>query len=127
MDFKERLKQFRENLGFESKREFSKELGVSENVYYMTENGTRKPSKNFLASLVCYSNKPTEYWLYGVKKESKYLDTREEYKMLKYVLDSLKESFKTKKEFDEDAKQMILIAAKADLEHILKKEKEGII
>ena len=122
MHFTERLKQFRKEIGFESKREFSKELGVSENVYYMTENGTRKPSKNFLEQLVCYSHKPSEYWLYGVEEQKEYLESRKDLKMLKYVLESLKEDFKNNGKFTEEEKQMILIAAQADLKHIIEKE-----
>lgn len=122
MDFKERLKQFRKELGFESKREFSKKLGVSENVYYMTENGTRKPSKRFLEQLVCLSSKPTEYWLYGVEDQKEYLEIRENFKMLKYVLEGLKDDFKQNGKFSEEEKQMILIAAQADIKHLIEKE-----
>lgn len=124
MNFIERLKDFRLKQNFKSKREFAKALGVSENVYYMVENGTREPSKNFLEQLVIYSSLPTEYWLYGIDEEKQYLECREELKMLNYVISNIIENYKENKEFTEDDKKLILLAAKADIEHLIKKQKQ---
>ena len=39
----------------------------------MIENGKRNPSKSFIIKLVNYSNKPEEYWVYGILKNSIYM------------------------------------------------------
>ena len=36
----------------------------------MIENGKRNPSHSFLKKLVTLSNKPEEYWIYGIGQKS---------------------------------------------------------
>ncbi|EDT22797.1 helix-turn-helix domain-containing protein [Clostridium perfringens] len=124
MDFKDRLKKFRLEQGFNSKRDFAKELDVGENSYYMFENGSRQPSKSFLAKLSLYSNKPEEFWLYGATTNEEICKTREEYKMIHYLMNTLKENYKKNHILTKEEKEMIALAFEADLKHLLEKEKE---
>ena len=70
--FENRLKNYRKNLGLK-KRELADKLEISESYYNMIENGKRNPSKSFIIKLVNYSNKPEEYWVYGILKNSIYM------------------------------------------------------
>lgn len=123
MNFTTRLKDFRIKKGFSSKRDFANELGINENSYYMFENGSRNPSKKFLAKLSLYSDLPEEYWLYGAKTDNELCNSREEFKMLHCVMERLKDSYKKEEDFTPDQKELILLAFKADMMHIIEKEK----
>lgn len=122
MEFKERLKKYRESLNL-NKREFSKKLDIHENSYYMIESGTRKPSKKFLAQLVLYSKKPEEFWLYGAQTNIEICNTREEYKMLHCVMDEIKKEYINTSKLNENQKKLILLAFESDLKNIIEKEK----
>lgn len=122
MDFKSRLKKFRETNGFDSKRDFAKAIGVNENSYYMFENGSRDPSKKFLAQLALYSNLPEEYWLYGANSHKDLSDKREEFKMIHCVMDEIKKSYVETGVLSDAQKQIILLAFEADMKHLIAKE-----
>lgn len=66
-EFKDRLSKYRISQGIYKKAHFAKFLRVSPQLYNMVENGTKKPSKDFIDKLVHYSNKSEVYWLYGIK------------------------------------------------------------
>lgn len=122
MDFKTRLKTYRINKGFNSKRDFAKMLGVNENSYYMFENGSRTPSKSFLAKLCLYSNRPEEYWLYGAKNEKDICDSREDFKMLHCLMEEIKKEYVKTGVLTDTQKQLISLAFEADMKHLIKKE-----
>lgn len=90
MEFKDRLLEFRKSLKIKTKQDMAEKLGITRSLYSMLENGTRKPSQNVLDKLFEISNKPDEYWLYGVLKEKDYLDKRECFKSLKEFIKNLK-------------------------------------
>ncbi|WP_270545616.1 helix-turn-helix domain-containing protein [Clostridium butyricum] len=81
MNFENRLKNYRKNLGLK-KRELADKLELSESYYNMIENGKRNPSKSFIIKLVNYSKKSEEYWIYGILKDSIYM------KKLEYCLEN---------------------------------------
>lgn len=124
MEFKDRLKNYRLKLGINTKTEMAERLGIIRTLYTMLENGDREPSNDVLEKLLLDSDLPAEYWLYGVTNEKEYLSKREEFKSLKNVATQLREIglIKAGEEFSESVKEVILAAALADIEHILKKE-----
>lgn len=126
MEFKERLKEYRQNLGIERKKDMAKLLNVSESFYNMIENGTRPVSKNVLSRLVVLSNKPEEYWVYGITDEKEYINKREEFKCLKDAVNQLDNIglLSLEKDFSDTVKEVILAAAIADITHILEKKKQ---
>lgn len=67
--FCERLKKFRQYLNL-NKRQMAKKLEVTESYYNVIENAKKKPSKNFVTKLVSISEKPEEYWMYGVQAKT---------------------------------------------------------
>nr|WP_269153610.1 helix-turn-helix transcriptional regulator [Clostridium cochlearium] len=98
-------------------------LEISEQLYNMLENGKRTPSQKVLDKLFLISNKPEEYWLYGIEDEKNYIEKREEYKMTKRAVDQLIELGMIKDENFTTAVEEVLIAAlKADVKHILKRK-----
>jgi transcriptional regulator with XRE-family HTH domain len=123
MEFCDRLKKYREELGIIKKRDMAAELGISESFYNLLESGNRPPSKNILRKLFLLSKMPEEYWRYGVSNEQDYLEKREDFKCLKDAIDQLSEIglIGLDKEFSEGAKEVILAAAIADITHILEK------
>lgn len=74
--FTERLKAYRKDLDL-NKRQMAVLLNVSESYYNTVENNKRKPSKNILAKLVKLSDKPEEFWVYGVQTKTE--NVTEEY------------------------------------------------
>lgn len=133
MNFCERLLEFRKSLSL-NKREFSNSIGVSESYYNLIESGKREPSKNFLISLVAYSKKPEEYWLYGIT-EDKYKDMRDISKstkiafeqISKYIniedLDILFSKSDNKSDLILRAESILIHALRSDLSYILKSKK----
>ncbi|MBV1816906.1 helix-turn-helix domain-containing protein [Clostridium cochlearium] len=122
-NFCERLFNYRMSLGIETKREMADKLEISEQLYNMLENGKRTPSQKVLDKLFLISNKPEEYWLYGIEDEKNYIEKREEYKMTKRAVDQLIELGMIKDENFTTAVEEVLIAAlKADVKHILKRK-----
>lgn len=74
--FTERLKAYRKDLDL-NKRQMAVLLNVSESYYNTVENNKRKPSKNILTKLVKLSDKPEEFWVYGVQAKTE--NVTEEY------------------------------------------------
>lgn len=130
--FIERLIELRESMNFKSKSEFAEWLGVTRSTYSMIENGYRPPSENFLEKLFLKTGKPEEYWLYGIDEENKYVEAREEFKMLKRAIsDALElnlidmEGEYTSEENEKIGKSLFDYALAADIKHILSKKKQG--
>lgn len=126
MEFKDRLKEFRQSLGIERKKDMASLLNISESFYNMIENGTRPVSKNVLSRLVVVSKKPEEYWRYGITDEKEYINKREEFKCLKDAVEQLDKIglLRLDKDFSDTVKEVILAAALADITHILEKKKQ---
>jgi transcriptional regulator with XRE-family HTH domain len=125
MNFNERLKNYRISLKIKKKREMSKKLGISEQLYYMLESGTRKPSKDVLEKLFLLSEKPEEYWLYGITDDTEYIEKREEFKCMNDAIEQLSNLglLDSDKEYSDGVKEVLLAAAIADTTHILEKRK----
>ena len=130
MNFTERLTQYREGLNL-NKKEMASRLEVLPSAYTMVENGSRKPSKNFLYSLVADSGKPEEYWLYGISDEE-YIRTRDIAKSTRIVLEQIKElkliddldSLFKDYEPKNAAETLFIAAIKSDLSYIIQPKKE---
>ena len=124
MNFSERLAKYRKSLDLQ-KKEFAAKLEISESYYNMIENGKRNPPKNFLTKLVALTEKPEEYWLYGID-ERDYIDKRDITKATKLAIENiidmnLIKNFKTL--FNENNKEnkiaedLLIAALKADLSY----------
>lgn len=122
--FSERLRTYRVELGIAKKKHMAQKLGVSEQLYSMLENGSRRPSKEVMKKLVDFSGIPVEYWEYGnVNKES--LTEREELKDTKESINLLINLGLIKDEnLSEETLEVLIAALKADIKHILLKRKE---
>lgn len=130
MNFIERLTQYREGLNL-NKKEMADRLDVLPSAYTMVENGSRKPSKNFLYSLVADSGKPEEYWLYGISDEE-YRSTRDTAKSTRIsleqiielkLLDDIDSLFKDY-EPKNVAETLLIAALKSDLSYIIQPKRE---
>jgi transcriptional regulator with XRE-family HTH domain len=123
MDFNERLKNYRISLKIKKKREMADKIGISEQLYYMLESGTRKPSKDVLEKLFLFSEKPEEYWLYGITDDNEYIEKREEFKCMNDAIEQLSNLglLGLDKEYSDGVKEVLLAAAIADTTHILEK------
>ena len=123
MNFINRLIQYRKSLNL-NKKEMAARLDVLPSTYTMVENGDRKPSENFLTSLINVSGKSEKYWLYGTDLEC--VENKEEFNCTKESINRLiNDGFITKElNLSDDVKDIILTALKADLKHLfLKKSK----
>jgi transcriptional regulator with XRE-family HTH domain len=128
--FNERLKKYRESKNL-LKKEFAEKLEVSESYYNMIENGKRNSSKSFIEKLVCESDKPEEYWIYGID-ETEYINVREDLKCVKKAVEQIIDLGLVKdvdKLFNGNypegtLEELIIVALKADIEYLLKKRKE---
>lgn len=127
--FCERLKDYRESIGF-IKRELAERLSVSESYYNMIENGKREPSKNFIEKLVVFSEKPEEYWLYGISEEN-YAKERDSFKSIKKavkqllelnLINNVEDLFKGQYE-PGTLEELLITALKADISYLLNNEK----
>ncbi len=126
-NFNERLKEYRESLKIKTKREMAHKIGISEQLYYMLENGSRDPSKDVLEKLFLVSKKPEEYWLYGVT-ENEYIDKRKEFKCLRDAVNQLMQIglLKNEEDYNKPTVQEVLDAAmKADVLHLIEKSKNN--
>ena len=128
MEFKDRLLNYRQSVG-DNKRDFAKKIELSESYYNLIESGKREPSKSVLAKLVLISNKPEEYWVYGVNDEQ-YIEAREEFKCTKKAIEQLielgilKDSNQLFTEIKSDNKtidDLVLTALRADIHHMIDK------
>ncbi|OOM71468.1 helix-turn-helix protein [Clostridium puniceum] len=126
--FCERLINYRSSLKL-LKREFAEKLGVSESYYNMIENGKRSPSSSFLHKLVALSEKPEEFWLYGVNQQE-YITSRDDFKATKKATEQLIDlglindvDSLFKGTYKEGTLEELLIAAlKNDIEYLIKKK-----
>jgi len=125
MEFKDRLKEYREELKIKTKQEMANKLNITRSLYSMLENGARKPSQDVLDKLVRASNKPEEYWIYGITQEKEYLEKRDEFKSTKRAYKELKSLGLAKdlSNLDDTEKHILLLALSADLKHLEEKEK----
>ncbi len=126
--FNERLLEFRNKLGL-NKRQMAKKLDINESYYNVIENGKRNPSKTIMDRLVVLSEKPEEYWIYGIDNEDDYIVARSELKCIRRVIDQLLELNLDTDDLFKDVKkgsieELIGAAFKADVEHIKNKKKE---
>lgn len=133
--FNERLKSFRKDLDL-NKRQMAKELDVTEGYYNVIENAKKNPSKNFIDKLVLLSEKPEEYWIYGIEEDKEYIDSRNEFKCTHKALEQLFElGLNPDHLFENETgdkiiiekgsiEQLIIAALKADIEHIKLKSNE---
>lgn len=130
--FCKRLQLLREELKL-NKREMSIKLNISESYYNLIESGKREPSKTVLYKLVVLSNKPEEYWLYGIEDNNELIQARQEFKCTKaafsYLLnckelneDIIDNLFDTILDKTSDIEKLILKGIKADLKHLYNKE-----
>jgi transcriptional regulator with XRE-family HTH domain len=126
--FNDRLDKYRNEL-YLKKKEMADKLQVSESYYSLIESGKRSPSKNFIEKLVVISERPEEYWIYGINQED-YVNTRDEFKSLKKALDTILDlgSFTNVNEiFDENNNpkdslgKLLISALKADMECMIEK------
>lgn len=129
MEFKDRLKSYREELNIKTHTEMAPKLGISRSLYGMLENGTRNPSKEVLDALVELSGNREEYWIYGVTSDDELVKLREEFKCLKMAIDRLEGTnaldLGQNGEWSPDIERLLLSALKADIIHIQLKEKQG--
>lgn len=124
MEFKDRLQNYRDELGIKTKREMAKKLEISEPLYCLLENGSRKPSQDVLDKLFLLSDKPEEYWVYGVS-EDQYTENRKEFKMVERMTRQLIDIGLIKSEnISQDVQDVLLSALKADIRHLLDKKKK---
>ncbi|MPQ44505.1 helix-turn-helix domain-containing protein [Clostridium tarantellae] len=113
MDFCNRLKEFRESLELNAVQ-FSEKLELSKSYYSLIEAGKREPSKTVLYKLVDLSEKPEEWWLYGIEKPIEIMEIREDFKALKSALNCW-ENLRDNKLKDDDFKNLF---NKIELEHL---------
>lgn len=134
LSFSDRLEKFRDELNI-SKIEMAKKLGISESYYSLLVNGKREVSKKLLYKLVLMSNKPEEYWVYGVEDNENIIQSREVCKCTLKAYELLKEcnilsedkidslfSFDGKVQLS-SAETLLIKAMKADLKHLFEKDK----
>ncbi|EGT3600682.1 helix-turn-helix transcriptional regulator [Clostridium perfringens] len=122
--FKERLENYRINiLKISTRREMADILGISEQLYAMVERGARNPSKKFIKILTEYSNIPESYWIYGI--ESDFLNERKDFNCIRETVEQLIDNNLIDKnvEFNDDIKDVLLTALKADIKHLFLKRK----
>lgn len=126
MDFKDRLIEYRLEIGIDKKRDMASKLDISESYYNLLENGVRPPSKSVLRKLVLMSDKPEEFWLYGITDEKEYIEKREDFKCLRDAFEQLSEIglMSLEKEFSDAVKEVITAAAIADAIHYLEKKEQ---
>lgn len=127
--FNDRLREYREQLKIKTKRDMAKKLKISEQLYYMLENGTREPSKDVLNRLYIISEKPEEYWKYGVA-ENEYLNFRDEFKSSREAIEKLykwnlldEDKCEDINKCPEAAKEVLLAAVLLDARQIIAKLK----
>ncbi|ASY52799.1 helix-turn-helix transcriptional regulator [Clostridium perfringens] len=122
--FKERLENYRINiLKISTRREMADILGISEQLYAMVERGARNPSKKFIKILTEYSNIPESYWIYGI--EADFLNERKDFNCIRETVEQLIDNNLIDKnvEFNDDIKDVLLTALKADIKHLFLKRK----
>ena len=124
MEFHDRLKNYREDLGVHKKRDMAAKLEIGESFYNLLESGSRKPSENILRKLFLLSNRPEEYWLYGIDEGKEYIEARKEFKCLRDAIDQLQNIglLKLGQGFSKGVEEVLWAATVADVTHILEKK-----
>ncbi|WP_160688391.1 helix-turn-helix transcriptional regulator [Clostridium sp. C2-6-12] len=125
--FQERLQNYRNDLGL-TKREMADRLDISEGYYNLIENGKRSPSKSFIEKLTLDSERPEEFWIYGVN-EKDYIDVREDFKCIQKAAEQIIELGlvnDVNKLFNGNypegtLEELLIVALKTDLEYLVKK------
>ena len=125
--FNERLREFRISLGIDTKQEMADKLGMSVDLYTKLENGVRNPSKQALKKIIDFSGIPEVYWLYGITEQNdEYINKRDILSSTRECLESLiKIGLIKDVELTEEVKTVLLAALKADIQHLLDKEKSN--
>lgn len=125
--FNERLREFRISLGIDTKQEMADKLGMSVDLYTKLENGVRTPSKQALKKIIDFSGIPEVYWLYGITEQNdEYINKRDILSSTRECLESLiKIGLIKDVELTEEVKTVLLAALKADIQHLLDKEKSN--
>ena len=122
----DRLRKYKKELGIESNKEMATLLKIGESFYSSIENGKKPVSKNVLQRLVVLSKMPEEYWKYGITDEKERIEKREDFKCLKDAIDQLSHIGLLKsngEEFSSSVEEVLIAAMKADVTHILDKQK----
>lgn len=122
--FNDRLREYRQQLKIKNKKDMAKKLGISEQLYYMLESGSRGPSKDVLSKLFLISEKPEEYWEYGIDIDTEYIDFRSEFKSSRNTIEQLYNlGLLDEDKCTDAAKEVLLAAVLADAAHIILKKK----
>ena len=118
--FNERLFNYRQGLEL-TMRDFAKKLNVSEAYYSMIESGKRNPSRRIIEKLVLISERPEEYWIYGIEKkeEVKFENLTKIVKQLMELnlLDNIDSLFQGKYE-ERTQEELVIVALKKDIKNI---------
>lgn len=129
--FRERLETLMLTKEFSTKVEFSAWLGISRQSLSMIMNGQRPPTQKLLDILFLKTNKPEEYWLFGVDNDKEYSDARKEFKMLNKAFNDVLElelmtldGEYTSAANEKLAQSLFDMALKSDLAHILLKKRQ---
>ena len=114
-----KLKQFREELDI-TQVELAKKIGVSLSSIADSESGKRPLSKKTAIKLAEYSKMPVDYW---ITEDVEYYNIREDFKMLKETIATLKEKGHISNgECDQVARQLLLKAIEMDVKFLEMKE-----
>lgn len=125
-EFKDRLRSYRSNLNIHTQKEMAEKLGLTRQLYSNLESGYKSPSDRVVDILVAHSNLPAEYWLYGIDS-NQYLNERREFKCLYTVIERLKDTKHldlSNGDWSPEVKEMFISALKADVTHLLLKDKK---
>lgn len=135
--FSKRLEDFRKELNL-SQVEMAKKLQISESYYSLIENNKREASKKVLYRLVVLSNKPEEFWLYGINNDNDVINMRSDCEFICKAYDLLKECYLNEDQVEylfnndkpndlkkslEIAENLLKKAIRADLKHLYEKDK----
>lgn len=119
----DRLEKYRRDYCIETKKEFAERLGISVREYQFFECRTkyvRKPTIKFLTKLVEYTGVNREYWLFG---DENYLKNRHDFKKTETTVKELiDEGYINSIDFDKDIENALMLAIKADIQHLLLKK-----
>ena len=124
MEFNDRLKDFKNKMGYESQT-LADKMNISPSLISLLESGKRAPSKNVLKQLEKLSGKDKIWWLHGIDSDLAYIAQREAWQSTKKTLDSLyKEGLiSPSQKIADDILNVILKAINLDLTHIEIKRK----
>ncbi|WP_300924866.1 helix-turn-helix transcriptional regulator [uncultured Clostridium sp.] len=126
-EFKDRLRSYRDSLNIDTQTKMAKELNITRQLYSNLESGYKNPSDRVIDILVKHSNRPAVYWIYGLNPKD-YIDDRREFKCLYEVVENLKDTENLELncfgEWSKEVEEMLISALKADITHLLLKNKK---